>query len=45
MKKVDFKPHKETPEEEVKRLRKENVKLKSQKAAKETEFKETSKEL
>lgn len=28
MKKVDSKPHKETLEEEVKRLRKENAKLK-----------------
>lgn len=45
MKKVDSKPHKETLEEEVKRLRKENAKLKSQKAAKEAKFKETRKEL
>ena len=45
MKKVDSKPHKETLEEEVKRLRKENAKLKSQKAAKEAKLKETGKEL
>ena len=45
MKKVDSNPHKETLEEEVKRLRKENAKLKSQKAAKEAKLKETRKEL
>ena len=45
MKKVDSKPHKETLEEEVKRLRKENAKLKSQKAANEAKLKETRKEL
>ena len=45
MKKVDLKPHKETLEEEVKRLRKENAKLKSQKEAKEAKLKETRKEL
>lgn len=45
MKKVDSKSHKETLEEEVKRLRKENAKLKSQKAAKEAEIKEIRKEL
>lgn len=45
MKKVDSKPHKEILEEEVKRLRKENAKLKSQKAAKEAKLKETRKEL
>lgn len=45
MKKVDSKPHKGTLEEEVKRLRKENAKLKSQKAAKEAKLKETRKEL
>lgn len=45
MKKVDSKPHKETLEEEVKRLRKENAKLKSQKASKEAKLKETRKEL
>lgn len=44
MKKVDSKPHKETLEEEVKRLRKENAKLKSQKAAREAKLKETRKE-
>ena len=43
--KVDSKPHKETLQEEVKRLRKENAKLKSQKAAKEAKLKETRKEL
>ena len=45
MKKVDSNPHKETLEEEVKRLRKENAKLKSQKAAKEAKLKETRKAL
>lgn len=45
MKKVDSNPHKETLEEEVKRLRKENAKLKSQKAANEAKLKETRKEL
>ena len=45
MKKVDSNPHKETLEEEVKRLRKENAKLKSQKAAKEAKLNETRKEL
>ena len=45
MKKVDSNPHKETLEEEVKRLRKENAKLKSQKEAKEAKLKETRKEL
>ena len=45
MKKVDSKSHKETMEEEVKRLRKENAKLKSQKAANEAKLKETRKEL
>lgn len=45
MKKVDSKSHKETLEEEVKRLRKENAKLKSQKAAQEAKLKETRKEL
>lgn len=44
MKKVDS-SHKETLEEEVKRLRRENSKLKSQKAAKEAKLKETRKEL
>ena len=45
MKKVDSKPHKETLEEDVKRLRKENAKLKSQKATNEAKLKETRKEL
>lgn len=45
MKKVDSKSHKETLGEEVKRLRKENAKLKSQKAAKEAKLKEARKEL
>ena len=45
MKKVDSKSYKETLEEEVKRLRKENAKLKSQKAANEDKLKETRKEL
>lgn len=45
MKKVDSKSNKETLEEEVKRLRKENAKLKSQKAAKEAKLKEARKEL
>ncbi len=45
MKKSDSKSNKETLEEEVKRLRKENSKLKSQKAAKEAKLKEARKEL
>ncbi|EJX06711.1 hypothetical protein EVA_05193 [gut metagenome] len=45
MKKVNSISYKETLEEEVKRLRKENIKLKSQKAAKEAKLKETRKEL
>lgn len=45
MKKSDSKSNKETLEEEVKRLRKENAKLKSQKAAKEAKLKEARKEL
>ena len=45
MKKLDSKPNKETLEEEVKRLRKENAKLKSQKAAEKAKHKETKKEL
>lgn len=45
MKKVDSKSNKETLKEEVKRLRKENAKLKSQKAAKEAKLKEARKEL
>ena len=45
MKKVDSNSHKETLEEEVKRLRKENNKLKSQKAAKEAKLNEARKKL
>ena len=45
MKKVDSNSHKETLEEEVKRLRKENTKLKSQKAAKEAKLNEARKKL
>lgn len=45
MKKSDSKSNKETLKEEVKRLRKENAKLKSQKAAKEAKLKEARKEL
>ena len=45
MKKLDSKPNKETLEEEVKRLRKENAKLKSQKAVEKAKHKETKKEL
>lgn len=45
MKKLDSKSKKETLEEEVKRLRKENSKLKTQKAAKEAKLKEAREEL
>lgn len=45
MKKVDSNSHKETLKEEVKRLRKENTKLKSQKAAKEAKLNEARKKL
>ena len=45
MKKVDSNSHKETLEEEVKRLRKENTKLKSQKAAKEAKLNEARKKI
>jgi ribosomal protein S4E len=45
MKKLDLKSHKETLEEEVKRLRKENAKLKSQKVADKAKLKEAKKEL
>lgn len=45
MKKLDSKSNRETLEEEVKRLRKENSKFKSQKAAKEAKLKEARKEL
>lgn len=41
----DSKPDKETLEEEVKRLRKENAKLKSQQAADKAKLKEARKEL
>ena len=45
MEKLDLKSHKETLEEEVKRLRKENAKLKSQKVADKAKLKEAKKEL
>lgn len=45
MKRKDSKPDKETLEEEVKRLRKENAKLKSQQAADKAKLKEARKEL
>lgn len=45
MKKFDSKPNKETLEEEVKRLRKENAKLKSQKEADKAKLEEVRKEL
>lgn len=45
MKKSDSKPNKETQEEELKRLRKENAKLKSQKEADKTKMDEMKKEL
>lgn len=45
MKKSDSKPNKETQEEELKRLRKENAKLKSQKEANKTKMNEMKKEL
>ena len=45
MRKVDSKSNKETLEKEVRRLRKENAKLKSQKSAKEAKLKEAQKEL
>jgi hypothetical protein len=45
MKKFDSKPNKETLEEEVKRLRKENAKLKSQKEANKAKLEEVRKEL
>ena len=43
--KVGLKSHKETLEEEVKRLRKENAKLKSQKVADKAKLKKAKKEL
>ena len=45
MEKLDLKSHKETLEEEVKRLRKENAKLKSQKVADKAKLKKAKKEL
>ena len=45
MKKIDSKSKNETLEEEVKRLRKENAKLKTQKAAKEAQLDKARKEL
>ena len=45
MKKLDSKPNKESLEEEVKRLRKENARLKSQKEASKAKLKEAKKEL
>ena len=45
MKKLDSITNKETLEEEVKRLRKENAKLKSQKEADEDKLKKMKKEL
>lgn len=45
MKKSDLKPNIETPEEELKRLRKENAKLKSQKMADKAKMDEMQKEL
>lgn len=45
MKKSDSKPNKETQEEELKRLRKENAKLKSQKEVHKTKISEMKKEL
>lgn len=45
MKKIDSISQKETLEEEIKRLRKENAKLKSQNASKEAKLKEARKEL
>ena len=45
MKRKDSKPEKETLEEEVKRLRKENAKLKSQQAVDKAKLKEARKEL
>lgn len=45
MKKPDSKPHKESPEEELKRLRKENKSLKSSKKAAKAKMDEMRKEL
>ena len=45
MKKIDSKPNSETLEEGVKRLRKENAKLKTHKVAKETKLDKARKKL
>lgn len=45
MKKSDSKPNKESLEEELKRLRKENAKLKSQKQTDKAKMSEMKKEL
>ena len=45
MKKSDSKPSKETPEQELKRLRKENAKLERQSAAMDAENKKLKAEL
>ena len=45
MKKSGSNPQKETPEQELKRLRKENAKLKSQKEADKAKIKDLKKEL
>lgn len=45
MKKLDSKQHKETPEEELKRLRKENKKLTSQNDKLKAKYDKTQKEL
>lgn len=45
MKKIDSKQHKETLEEEVKRLRKENKKLASQKENYKAKYNDARKEL
>lgn len=45
MKKSDSKPNKESLEEELKRLRKENAKLKSEKETDKTKMSEMKKEL
>lgn len=45
MKRSDSKPNIETPDEELKRLRKENAKLKSQKMADKAKMDEMQKEL
>ena len=45
MKESDLKSRKETPEQELKRLRKENAKLKSQKEAGKAEIRRLKKDL